>query len=55
MDDGIERNEVRNFDVLGIDKPEADPFAPPGVSDAGPPVREPGDEPPPVMPPEIPV
>lgn len=34
-DDGIERNEVRNFDVLGFDRPEADPFAPPGPSDAG--------------------
>ena len=33
-DDGIERNEVRGFDVVGIDKPEADPFAPPAPSDA---------------------
>ena len=28
-DDGIERNRVRSFEVVGIDKPEADPFAPP--------------------------
>lgn len=28
-DDGIERNRVRSFEVIGIDKPEADPFAPP--------------------------
>ncbi len=27
-DDGIERNRVRSFEVIGIDKPEADPFAP---------------------------
>jgi len=29
-DDGIERNRVRSFEVIGIDKPEADPFAPLG-------------------------
>ena len=27
-DDGCECNRVRRFDVLGIDEPEADPFAP---------------------------
>ena len=27
-DDGIERNHVRSFEVVGIDTPEADPFAP---------------------------
>jgi len=27
-DDGTERNRVRGFDVLGIDEPERDPFAP---------------------------
>ena len=27
-DDGIERNHVRSFEVIGIDRPEADPFAP---------------------------
>ena len=27
-DDGIERNRVQKFEVVGIDKPEADPFAP---------------------------
>ena len=41
-DDGIERNEVRAFDVLGIDKPTADPFAPPGPSDAAEPIDEVG-------------
>lgn len=45
-DDGIERNEVRAFDVLGIDKPTDDPFAPIGPNAAGPMQREPGDEPP---------
>lgn len=29
-DDGIERNKVKSFDVLGIDTPKADPFAPGG-------------------------
>lgn len=28
-DDNIERNRVRSFEVVGIDKPEVDPFAPP--------------------------
>ena len=27
-DDGIERNRVRTFEVIGIDPPEVDPFAP---------------------------
>jgi len=27
-DDGIERNRVKTFDVIGIDTPKADPFAP---------------------------
>lgn len=27
-DDGIERNRVRSFEMIGIDKPEVDPFAP---------------------------
>jgi hypothetical protein len=27
-DEGTERNRVRSFDVLGIDPPEVDPFAP---------------------------
>lgn len=31
-DDGIERNQVRSFDVLGIDKPQTDPFQPPPAS-----------------------
>ena len=34
-DDGLERNHVRSFEVIGIDSPEADPFAP----------LTPGDEP----------
>ena len=34
-DDGVERNHVRSFEVIGIDSPEADPFAP----------LTPGDEP----------
>ena len=33
-DDGIERNRVRSFEVVGIDKPEADPFAPKPPGDA---------------------
>ena len=28
-DDGVERNRVRSFEVIGIDTPETDPFAPP--------------------------
>lgn len=27
-DDGNERNRVKSFEVVGLDKPEADPFAP---------------------------
>ena len=27
-DDGIDRNKVRTFEVVGIDQPQADPFAP---------------------------
>ena len=27
-DDGVEYNHVRSFEVVGIDKPEADAFAP---------------------------
>lgn len=27
-DDGVERNKVQSFEMLGIDKPEIDPFAP---------------------------
>jgi hypothetical protein len=33
-DDGIERNKIRSFEVIGIDKPEADPFAPDATGDA---------------------
>ena len=33
-DDGIERNKVKTFEVLRLDKPEADPFAPPDETDA---------------------
>ncbi|GIW97053.1 MAG: hypothetical protein KatS3mg111_0386 [Pirellulaceae bacterium] len=32
-DDGTEYNRVRRFDVLGIDKPESDPFAPTDTAD----------------------
>jgi hypothetical protein len=32
-DDGSEHNKVRRFDVLGIDKPEPDAFAPAEVTD----------------------
>lgn len=39
-DDNIERNRVQAFDVLGIDKPEADPFAPPPATAAGNPPGE---------------
>ena len=38
-DDGIERNKVRTFEVVGIDTPVADPFAP-TLGDAA----EPGGE-----------
>ena len=27
-DDGVERNRIRSFEVIGTDKPEVDPFAP---------------------------
>ena len=33
-DDGIERNKIRSFEVIGIDKPDADPFAPSATGDA---------------------
>ena len=33
-DDGIERNRVRSFEVVGIDKPVADEFAPKPPGDA---------------------
>lgn len=33
-DDGIERNKVQTFNVTGIDKPEADAFAPKPPGDA---------------------
>ena len=33
-DDGIERNRVRSFEVVGIDTPVADPFAPKPPGDA---------------------
>lgn len=37
-DDGTERNRVRSFEVVGIDTPEADPFAPTedGEAEGGP-------------------
>jgi len=35
-DDGNERNRVRGFEVVGHDKPEADPFAPGGGDAAEP-------------------
>lgn len=50
-DSGIEKNEVKGFDVVGIDRPEPDAFAPPT---AGPPSREAGDEPPPIIPDGVP-
>lgn len=31
-DDGNERNRLRSFDVIGIDTPDADPFAPGAVA-----------------------
>jgi hypothetical protein len=33
-DSGVERNEVRSFEVIGVDKIEADPFAPADVEGA---------------------
>ncbi len=41
-DDGIERNRVRSFEVIGIDMPEADPFAPKPEGDE--PSGDDGDE-----------
>lgn len=38
-DDGVERNRVRSFEVVGIDRPIADPFAPP-LGDAAEPTGE---------------
>ena len=38
-DDGIEHNEVRSFEVVGIDAPEPNPFAP---TTAAPPESAPG-------------
>ena len=43
-DDGIERNEVRGFEMLGIDKPEPDAFAPLSTVAAVPPSSEPDDD-----------
>jgi len=34
-DDGSEHNRVRSFEVLGIDPPEVDPYAPKPVGDSG--------------------
>ena len=34
-DDGTERNRIRTFDVLRIEEPKADPFAPQDGDDAG--------------------
>ena len=39
-DDGIERNKVQTFDVVGIDKPEADAFAPKPPGEAADPKGE---------------
>ena len=33
-DDGNERNRVKSFEVIGLDEPEADPFAPEGDGDS---------------------
>lgn len=35
-DDGTERNRVTRFDVVGVDEPERDPFAPADGADAKP-------------------
>jgi hypothetical protein len=32
-DDGIERNKIRAFEVIGLDQPEIDPFVPKGDAD----------------------
>lgn len=55
-DDGTESNRVRSFEVLGIDKPEPDAFAPPDAiqpleevqpsSDEAPETTDPQSEPP---------
>jgi hypothetical protein len=34
-DDGTERNEIRNVEVLRVQEPQADPFAPPDTSSDG--------------------
>ncbi|MFM9966330.1 MAG: hypothetical protein ACKV2Q_34575 [Planctomycetaceae bacterium] len=39
-DDDIERNKVRTFEVVGIDKPESDPFSPKPPGDAAEPDGE---------------
>ena len=39
-DDGIERNRVRSFEVVGIDKPVVDEFAPKPPGDAAEPAGE---------------
>ena len=39
-DDGIERNKVQTFEAVGIDKPEADAFAPKPPGDAADPKGE---------------
>ena len=43
-DDGIERNRVRSFEVIGIDTPEADPFAPKPEGDGDESSGDDGDE-----------
>ena len=43
-DDGIERNRVRSFEVVGIDAPVADPFAPKPEGDGDEPSGDDGDE-----------
>ncbi len=43
-DDGTERNRLRRFEVIGIDKPDDDPFAPGAVA-------EPPIDPEPTLPP----
>ncbi len=42
-DDGAEYNRVRRFDVLGIDEPKTDPFAPAESADAKPVDADAGD------------
>ena len=43
-DDGVKRNRVRSFEVVGIDTPEADPFAPKPEVDGDEPSGDDGDE-----------